>query len=249
MQHAFALNAGQVPDPQQVGGEPDSIVQVANLVYATTKSSQCFADHFLVKAAEETAISTSRRFHAAKLGSDEIYSFPLLIMTGEGSFTLTDKERDIHDRGLVTLLRQHHDAIDTAVAESYGWPADLSDEDILTLLVALNKARAAEEAKGLIRWLRPEFQAPGAEAPKVNATLDLGDTPVAAPATIIPWPKTLAEQVSTVAAILATSQTPKHPSEIARAIKGTNAKGVMPVLDALAAIGQARKLADGRFAA
>lgn len=162
---------------------------------------------------------------------------------------LTDKERDIHDRGLVTLLRQHHDAIDTAVAESYGWPADLSDEDILTLLVALNKARAAEEAKGLIRWLRPEFQAPGAEAPKVNATLDLGDTPVAAPATIIPWPKTLAEQVSTVAAILATSQTPKHPSEIARAIKGTNAKGVMPVLDALAAIGQARKLADGRFAA
>ena len=89
-----ALDVGQVPDPQQVGGEPDSIVQVANLVYATTKSSQCFADHFLVKAAEETAISTSRRFHAAKLGSDEIYRFPLLIMTGEGSFTLTDKERE-----------------------------------------------------------------------------------------------------------------------------------------------------------
>jgi hypothetical protein len=162
---------------------------------------------------------------------------------------LTEKERDIHDRGLVTLIRQHHDAIDTAVAEAYGWPVDLSDEDILARLVALNKARAAEEAKGLIRWLRPEFQAPGAVAPQVNATLDLGDTPVAAPATIIPWPKTLAEQVSTVAAILAASQAPQHPSEIARAIKGTNAKGVMPVLDALAAIGQARKLADGRFAA
>ncbi|GHH13252.1 hypothetical protein GCM10008023_13290 [Sphingomonas glacialis] len=161
---------------------------------------------------------------------------------------LNDKERDIHDRGLVTLIRQHHDAIDSAVAEAYGWPADLSDEDILSRLVALNQARAAEEAKGLIRWLRPEFQAPGATAPQVNATLDLGDAPAAAPATVIPWPKTLAEQVSTVAAILAASQTPQHPSQIARAIKGTNAKGVAPVLDALAAIGQARKLADGRFA-
>ena len=162
---------------------------------------------------------------------------------------LTDKARDMHDRGLVTLIRQHHDAIDAAVAEAYGWPADLSDEDILTRLVALNKARAAEEAKGQIRWLRPEFQSPGAAAPQVNATLDLGDAPVVTPATIIPWPKTLAEQVSTVATLLAASQVPQHPNEIARAIKGTNAKGVTPVLDALTAIGQARKLKDGRYAA
>lgn len=102
---------------------------------------------------------------------------------------LTDKERDIHDRGLVTLIRQHHDAIDSAVAEAYGWPADLSDEDILTRLVALSKVRAAEESKGQIRWLRPEFQSPGAATPQVNATLDLGDAPAAAPATIIPGPR------------------------------------------------------------
>ena len=162
---------------------------------------------------------------------------------------LTDKERDIHDRGLVTLIRQHHDAIDSAVAEAYGWPVDLSDEDILTRLVALNKSRAAEEAKGMIRSLRPEFQSPGAAAPQVNATLDLGEAPVAAPATIIPWPKTLAEQVSAVATILAAAPIPQHPRDIARSIQGTNAKGVTPVLDALTAIGQARKLADGRYAA
>ena len=162
---------------------------------------------------------------------------------------LTDKERDIHDRGLVTLIRQHHDTIDTAVAEAYGWPADLSDEDILTRLVALNKTRAAEEAKGVIRWLRPELQAPGAAAPQVNATLDLGDAPTAAPATIIPWPKTLAEQVSAVAAILAAAPAAQHPRDIARAFDGKRAASITPVLDALAAIGQARKLADGRYAA
>src|SRR5579863_9080714 len=84
--------ATTVPDPAQVGNEPESIVQVANLVYASTKSSQCYSDHFLVQAEQESAISTDRRFHAVKLSSDEMYSFPLAIMTGEGEFTLPDQE-------------------------------------------------------------------------------------------------------------------------------------------------------------
>ena len=163
--------------------------------------------------------------------------------------TLSEADRDIAVRGCVSLIRKYHDAIDSAVAEVYGWPADLSDEDILTRLVALNKTRATEEAKGLIRWLRPESQSPGAIATQVNATLDLGDAPAPAPATIIPWPKTLAEQISAVAAILSASTIPQHPRDIARAFDGKRAASVTPVLDALAAIGQARKLADGRFAA
>ena len=83
-----------MPDAKQAGGEPDGIVQVANLVYAGTKSSRCFADHFLIKAEKETAISTSRRFHAVKLADDDLFEFPLVIMTGEGDFQLTDKERE-----------------------------------------------------------------------------------------------------------------------------------------------------------
>ena len=35
------------------------------------------------------------------------------------------------------------------------------DEIILERLVALNAERAEEERNGLIRWLRPEYQAPG----------------------------------------------------------------------------------------
>ena len=83
-----------VPDAKQSGGEPDGIVQVANLVYAGTKSSRCFSDHFLIKAEKESAISTSRRFHAVKLVDDDLFEFPLVIMTGEGDFQLSDKERD-----------------------------------------------------------------------------------------------------------------------------------------------------------
>jgi len=89
-----AAGAAVVPDAKQSGGEPDGIVQVANLVYAGTKSSRCFSDHFLIKAEQESEISTSRRFHAVKLSSEDIYEFPLLIMTGEGTFRLSDAERE-----------------------------------------------------------------------------------------------------------------------------------------------------------
>lgn len=83
----------QVLEPKQVGGESDSVVQVANLIYAGSRSSKCFSDHFLIQAEKESVISTSRRFHAVKLDSDELFGFPLVIMTGEGSFELGDDER------------------------------------------------------------------------------------------------------------------------------------------------------------
>jgi hypothetical protein len=82
-----------IPDSPQAGGEAESIVQVANLVYAGVRSSRCFSDHFLVRAEKETSISTSRRFHAVKLASDDLYDFPMVIMTGEGAFELPDAER------------------------------------------------------------------------------------------------------------------------------------------------------------
>jgi hypothetical protein len=40
-----------------------------------------------------------------------------------------------------------HKKLDAAVAAAYGWPANLSDEQILEKLLALNLERAAEEAK------------------------------------------------------------------------------------------------------
>ena len=44
-------------------------------------------------------------------------------------------------------LANAHAKLDAAVAAAYGWPADLSDDEILSRLLALNLARAAEEAK------------------------------------------------------------------------------------------------------
>jgi hypothetical protein len=40
-------------------------------------------------------------------------------------------------------LAMAHEALDSAVAAAYGWPADLADEDMLERLFALNQQRAA----------------------------------------------------------------------------------------------------------
>ncbi|MGA1799279.1 DNA methyltransferase [Sphingomonas sp. 4RDLI-65] len=170
-----------------------------------------------------------------------------------GGPPLTLKERDTHDRGLVTLIRQHHDAIDGFVAQAYGWAEDhaagrLADAVIIERLVALNKERAAEEAHGLIRYLRPEFQDPGYRTP-VSATFDLGDGAAAVPDNIILWPATLTEQVGAVQQVLAAAAAPLAAQDIARSFKGKRAATVRPVLDALAGLGMARRLTDGRYAA
>ncbi len=47
-----------------------------------------------------------------------------------------------------TWLANVHDALDAAVADAYGWPADLDDQQLLGQLLALNLKRAAKQANG-----------------------------------------------------------------------------------------------------
>jgi hypothetical protein len=106
---------------------------------------------------------------------------------------LTAKEKDIHDKGLVSVLKQLHDDLDAAVFDAYGWPKTLTDAEILERLVALNSERAREEAAGQIRWLRPEYQIPLFQktvggARSSAAQTSSGDT--AEPELNLPAPKT-----------------------------------------------------------
>ena len=50
-----------------------------------------------------------------------------------------------------------HKKLDAAVAAAYGWPADLSDEQILEKLLALNLERAAGETKAA-KMKKPKAQ-------------------------------------------------------------------------------------------
>ena len=58
------------------------------------------------------------------------------------------------------MLKELHGELDAAVLEAYGLAGNISNDALLTHLVALNAQRALEEKAGNIRWLRPAFQNP-----------------------------------------------------------------------------------------
>ena len=130
----------------------------------------------------------------------------------------------------------------------------------------MNAERAAEEALGTVRWLRPEFQDParrGSVAMPVATQDEMDLDPIEAPlpetpkgrktaaATAVaanptsPWPKSLPEQMRGVAGVLASSARPIAVEAVESAFTGRGAwrRRIPPILDALAAVGRAREVA------
>ncbi len=164
---------------------------------------------------------------------------------------LTAKEKTSHEQGLVAILKQLHDELDAAVFAAYGWPATLSDAEILEKVVALNRERAREEEQGLIRWLRPEYQQPHGAQITIQDDLNLGeeDAVKIAPKAKLLWPKTLPEQVQAVRAALASAAAPSTAETIARTFQRARADKVGELLETLAALGQVREVEPGSFVA
>jgi hypothetical protein len=163
--------------------------------------------------------------------------------------TLTAKEKAIHDQGLVSMLRQLHDDLDAAVAEAYGWHADLSDEEILTRLVALNAERAAEEAQGVIRYLRPEYQNPSSVSasqsglslsapPRLRAKTLHPASRAKASSAKTPWPKPLAERVRAVEEALRSASASVSAETLAKRFARASASDIQEILDTLVTLGR-----------
>ncbi len=160
--------------------------------------------------------------------------------TGE---TLTPKERTVYEDGLVGILREIHDELDAAVAEAYGWPPDMETDEILARLLDLNTRRAAEEAAGTVRWLRPEYQAPeGSKAVQgeMEGIQAAAPVPAPAPKQKTPWPAKLADQAALVRkTALDIHWTTEAPVKALSAhFSGVRAPKVQAVVDALVALGQ-----------
>ena len=185
-----------------------------------------------------------------------VYNVLEKLRSGEA---LTTKEKVIHEHGLVGVLKSLHDELDAAVLQAYGW-ADLSlpanTDTLLVRLVELNAKRAAEEAAGTVRWLRPEFQQGGqgeqvameaeadAEAPEDDAQPKPAKVAVAQR----PWPTGVTEQIKTVAEVLAAAGRSLDLDAVAEHFSGRGRwRDRLPtLLDTLVALGRAR-VADGRW--
>lgn len=70
-------------------------LKCANLTYAGSKSSVCFSEEFLSTIQRETNCNPESKFTPVSLARDDMFKFPFAIMTGEGSFRLMDRERQI----------------------------------------------------------------------------------------------------------------------------------------------------------
>ncbi len=195
---------------------------------------------------------------------------------------LTAKEKIIHEQGLVSVLASLHDDLDREVLAAYGWDdlapdlvgkpggttpfAEADDAqaaaqaELLNRLVALNAERALEEARGRIRWLRPEFQNPqgAATTAQIEADMDMdvgvdddAPGPVAAPAKRQPWPAELPAQVRAVADVLAASRIALNADALAAHFtgKGPWKKRLPQILDTLEALGRIARDGDGYRAA
>jgi hypothetical protein len=167
----------------------------------------------------------------------EMYNVLEELRAGE---TLSAASRVIHERGLISVLRDLHDDIDRAVAEAYGWPSDLSTEEILFRLVELNSARAAEERAGLVRWLRPEFQKTGAAQVGLGVEVEEEELRPVRPARL-PWPPSLPERVRAVRDYLTQTPAQVAPDTVARSFIRARVSDVTAILETLTAIGQAKR--------
>lgn len=201
----------------------------------------------------------------------DMYNVLEKLRSGE---PLTLKERDIHERGLVSILRELHDDLDARVLSAYGWDdllpilmvahgnasdADMTrgeaksifDERVLDRLVALNTQRSAEEGRGLVQWLRPDFQGAGAVSPE-EGSFGQGELHVtgledaAKPAksrSLAPWPKEPVAQVRAVAGVLAASVSPVSVGDVAAQFtaRGPWKRRLPQLLDMLVAVGRAKE--------
>jgi len=179
---------------------------------------------------------------------------------------LSAKDKTIHEQGLVSVLRELHDALDAAVFDAYGWndlaatlvgrpgattplpdkpePQMVAEEELLRRLVELNAQRAAEEARGLVRWLRPEYQNPGATTAPQQLEAELGEAEAAEAAPVAvngkaTWPKNMREQVAAVRTALARQSLPAEA--IAAQFKRSPKAAVLAVVEALEELGMVRR--------
>ncbi|MGI4939701.1 MAG: class I SAM-dependent DNA methyltransferase, partial [Janthinobacterium lividum] len=172
-----------------------------------------------------------------------LYNVLAAIRAGQ---PLTPADRDVLDAGHVEVLRHLHDRLDAAVAAAYGWPADLPAAAIVERVVALNRERVAEEAAGHVRWLRPAYQAP-AEVAQAARKEQLAMA-MEADAALPTWPKAPGAQYVALRAALARIGH-AGPSDLARQFRGVRPAKLAPMLEVLAAIGQARDAGGGRYVA
>ncbi len=161
----------------------------------------------------------------------------------------TPKEQAINQQGLASVVLSLHQQLDAAVAAAYNWPAALPEAELLQRLVALNHARAQEEKNGLVRYLRPAYQAPELQQRALALPGRAAKTAAPAAAAAQPWPAELAQQMQAIRDAVQQADQPLSAAQVAARFRRTTAAKVQPLLDTLTALSLLRQTEEGAYAA
>lgn len=179
-----------------------------------------------------------------------MYNIVEKLRSGEA---LTPAERTIHEIAACGVLRDLHDELDRLVAEAYGWTWPLTREQILDRLVALHDERVEEERRGIVRWLRPDYQIPRF-APDRDETHVIADAQAVRPGgasvetaapTRDPWPARAIEQLAALQTALGTAALTAE--EATSKFEGAPLDLVRHQLELLAGTGEAWRDSEGRY--
>jgi hypothetical protein len=173
-----------------------------------------------------------------KLALTKVYKVLGMMRAGT---SLGAADHLVHEQGLLSVLQTLHEQLDAAVFKAYRWPQTIDDEQILEKVVALNAQRASEEARGIVRWLRPEYQTRNKSLPDAAAVVP---QPTAAQLELS-WPEDLPEQVAAVRDTLLTAGAMLTANDVASAYKGASVTSVVPALRTLEALGIAACYKNG----
>ncbi|WP_427792190.1 class I SAM-dependent DNA methyltransferase [Brevundimonas diminuta] len=141
-----------------------------------------------------------------------------------------------------------HRRLDAVVYQAYGWPSDMADEDALTALLALNRARAEQEATRDVLFLRPDYQQ---DRVKPARRLRAASAPRPRAADIRPLPDAPAELAAQVLDILRLEGGPLSLRELSSRFAGPNGRRktdrVEQMLAILAVVGSVQRAGQGWF--
>lgn len=80
-----AIAAGPAADPA-------GALRVGALTYGDGARTKCFSDAFLAEADRASTLHVDRKLHDVGAGSESLFEYPMVVMSGKGALSLTDAQ-------------------------------------------------------------------------------------------------------------------------------------------------------------
>jgi len=87
-------------DPEEAAADEDeepedpNAVRIGRLVYGPNKKAECFSPRFLQLAEYDGTVTVSKKFRDVRADSEDLFGYPMVIMSGDGEFVLSQKQRE-----------------------------------------------------------------------------------------------------------------------------------------------------------